>query len=64
MEIVSDVEVLSGCIVDARVNPDDASVGWVISKVDAGYLIGGSVHDLDLGSAKVVVEELGVPWAT
>lgn len=60
MEIVSDEQVLAGCMVDTGADPNDASVGGFVSKVDAGYLIGAAVEDLDLGSTEVVIEELGV----
>lgn len=60
VKVVGDVEVLPGRMVVARVDPDGTSVGRVVSKVDAEYLIAGSIDNLDLGSTKVIVELLNV----
>ena len=61
MMVVGDVEPLSRSVVVTGGDGDASTIGRVASEVDAEYLIAGSIEHLDFGSAKVVVEQLGVP---
>lgn len=64
VKVVGNEEVLSGSIIDTRVDSDDASVGRVVAEVHARCGVGSCVDDPDLGGTKVVVEELSIARAS
>lgn len=63
VKVICDVKVLTRRIVVAGGDGDWRPVGSV-SKVDTGDFAGSSVLDLDLGRAKIVVEQLSIGGVT
>ena len=64
VKVVGNEEVLSGSIIDTRVDSDDVSVGRVVAEVHARRGVGSCVDDSNLGGTKVVVEELSIARAS